>query len=85
MERVDLERSFLSAESRAPRPAGALGRDRTSTADTSASRRASPLIRGGAGLDPITNFMDYSDDACMFEFTPGQSSRMSAQWALYRA
>jgi len=42
--------------------------------------------KGGAdGLDPITNFMDYSDDACMFEFTPGQSARMSAQWALYRA
>jgi len=40
---------------------------------------------GAAGLDPITNFMDYSDDACMFEFTQGQSSRMSAQWALYRA
>ena len=40
---------------------------------------------GAAGLDPITNFMDYSDDACMFEFTTGQSSRMSAQWALYRS
>jgi hypothetical protein len=39
---------------------------------------------GAAGLDPITNFMDYSDDACMFEFTPGQSARMSAQWSLYR-
>ena len=36
------------------------------------------------GLDPITNFMDYSDDACMFEFTSGQDDRMDAQFAAYR-
>jgi hypothetical protein len=35
-------------------------------------------------LDPIHNFMDYSDDVCLFEFTGGQAERMNIQWALYR-
>jgi hypothetical protein len=36
------------------------------------------------GLDPITNFMDYSVDACLTTFTSGQKARMQAITPLYR-
>jgi hypothetical protein len=37
------------------------------------------------GLDPIRNFMDYTDDACMDHFTPGQDTRGQNMWLAFRA
>jgi hypothetical protein len=36
------------------------------------------------GVDPIRNFMDYTDDSCMNTFSAGQITRLNQQLATYR-
>ncbi|KAF9030359.1 zincin [Hymenopellis radicata] len=40
--------------------------------------------KGEPGLDPIHNYMDYSDDVCLTEFSAGQIERLQEQMRVYR-
>jgi hypothetical protein len=69
---------------------GACTRRNDRVRDTAAEKSAAfgcPAGRdscGAAGLDPITNFMDYTDDSCMNEFSAGQDTRMDSLHQQYR-
>lgn len=36
------------------------------------------------GKDPVTNYMDFTDDSCMFTFSAGQIQRMEYYWTYWR-
>lgn len=61
-----------------------------SVSDTSAERSAAygcPVGRDscrGETVDPIDNFMDYTDDYCMDRFSVGQDGRMDSLFSTYR-
>ena len=55
--------------------------ERSAASGCPSYRRSCP--RSG-GYDPTTNFMDYTNDACMFKFTAGQAQRMDLAAEIYR-
>lgn len=48
-------------------------------------KTAQDTCKRNAGLDPYENFMDYTDDPCMYKFSAGQADRSDSMWASYRA
>ena len=70
---------------------GGCSRRNDRVADTPAERTPASQCTGSRdtcpakdGLDPVHNFMDYTTDACLNEFTRGQDARMVTIWRAYR-
>jgi hypothetical protein len=64
---------------------GDLVQDTAAERDRSFACLASRDTCGGDSvLDPVSNFMDYTDDSCMDSFTAGQDARMDAQFTAFR-
>ncbi len=49
-----------------------------------AGRDSCKTGKNAAGVDPIENFMDYTDDYCMYKFTAGQDARATSLSGTYR-
>lgn len=65
-------------------PPGDMVEDTPYEADPTSGCPASKDTCPAVGVDPIQNYMDYSFDACMNQFTAGQTERMHALTGLYR-
>ena len=66
---------------------GGVGDEVADTPPEASAATSCPVKRDtcvGDGPDPIHNYMDYSDDACTNELTPGQAARMQTITATYR-
>lgn len=68
---------------------GSIGDDIPDTGPEFSPAFGCPVGRDSCGgdsfSDPVNNYMDYSDDFCLFEFSPGQAERMDMFSAIFRA